>query len=131
MPLTLRDIFVEKYGVYEIPPGTPAIPWSPEAFVQKIREFVLKCRALPQIRTKIAGGRRLEYNGTLAIYLVPYGGTDECQTVVFYNVPEDLWVYMDQSDGEWRDLYRRFVIELYGRLTDTDYEVLRARPWEL
>jgi len=110
---------------YEVPRGEyEAYPWSPELFVRFIRKIVLECHGFPMIRTRVSGGRRITYNGTSAIYLICWGGDPSCKTVVFYNVPEDLWWYMDSREGEWRDLYRRFVLQLYGKLTDLDYRVL-------
>ena len=125
--LTLRDVFIERYRPYNIPEGKyRAYPWSPELFVELIRMIVLRCSGYPMIRTKTSDGRRLVYRGTLAIYLICWGGDPACQTVVLYGVPEDLWMYMDASEGEWKRLYERFVRELYGELSDVDREVLSA-----
>ena len=122
--LTLWDAFTSNMGVYEIPDEYSAVPFTPENFVEVIRRFVLECKALPQIRTRVPVNRRLEYHGTPAIYLVPWGGDPKCTTVVFYDVPEDVWLYMDQSRGEWRRLYEQYVVQLYGELSEKDRQVL-------
>ena len=114
---------------YEASRRYPAYPWSPETFVRLIRRIVLECHGFPMIRTRVSGNRKIVYNGTPAIYLITWGGDPSCETVVLYNVPEDIWLYMDSSKGEWRDLYKRFVLELYGKLTDEDRRVLSVNEW--
>lgn len=124
------DDIMKSFGEYDIPPGEyVAYPWSPEIFVRLIRKIVLQCHGFPQIRTKAPGNRRLTYLGTPAIYLICWGGDPSCKTVVLYNVPEELWWYMESSKGEWKELYRRFVLQLYGHLSDIDREVLSVNEW--
>ena len=88
------------------------LPWTPE----NVKRFILECRAdggIPMFRTHYAG-IPFEYAGQRAVVAICWGGYGRApDSVLFFNVPEDIIKELEREKGDWK-----FLLLRYGTVED-------------
>ena len=90
----------------------PKVVWSPEAVVDAIVDCRLVDRGLPMFRTRYV--EDFEYKGKPAVMFICWAGkeTPAGRSVMFVDVPRDVYEEMKKRAGDWRWLIKKYKPEL-------------------
>ena len=96
----------------------PRVEWSEDAVVDAIVSCRLIDKGVPMFRTGYAGD--FEIDGKPAVMFICWAGknTDAGRSVMFVNVPEDVFEELKNRTGDWRWLMERYAPSLLSSLEE-------------
>ena len=100
-----RPYSPKHVGARDIEPFAPdtVLPWM---------EDCADHGGLPMFRARFRGDKGIFYEGTPAVYGICWGDRgNRVPTVLFFDVPEKLWLSMAASKGDWEKVIRYFRTE--------------------
>lgn len=84
------------------------LPFRPSTVLSWM-EMCADNRGIPMFRTRVKGKEALFYNGKPAAYGICWGDRgNKVPTVLFTDVPGDLWLGMLSSSGDWEKVLSYF-----------------------